>query len=125
MRTIVDAIKNVIWDYSIEDIDIVADRIRKLIESDGSAAATDVKFRKLYDTSSFRSALQAMGLNGGSSNADIFVCAACVFSIRIYEEEDVMHILGIVYGEDEDPAQPTLRPAWMRNYRPRTYQSSI
>lgn len=125
MQTIVNAIKDVIWDYTIDDIDIVADRIRKLIESDKSAAATDAKFRKLYDEGSFRSALEAMGLIGASSNADIFVCASCVFSIRIYEEEDVMRILGIVYGEDEDPAQPTLRPPWMRNYCPSTYQSKM
>ena len=122
MQSVVDAINQVIWDFGIHDIDIVADRIGKIIESDQTAALVGAEFRELYKAYDFRSASNMMKLKSPFNGSVEFVCAAAVFSIGHYEDEDVTTILRIVYGEDDGSAEPSLRPPWMINYCPRTYK---
>lgn len=125
MQSVVDAINKVIWDFTIDDIDVVAGRIEKIIESDQAAALVGAEFRKLYHTYDFQSASNVTRLKNPFDDSAEFVCAAAIFSIGHYEDEDVMKILRIVYGEEDGSAEPSLRPPWMRNYCPRTYQNRV
>jgi hypothetical protein len=125
MQSVVDAINKIIWDFTIDDIDVAADRIRQVIESDQTAALVGAEFKKLYHTHDFQSASNVMKLKRPFDGCDEFVCAAAIFSIGHYENEDVMKVLRIVYGEDDGSAEPSLRPPWMKNYCPRTYSNKM